>query len=77
MTSDALPGRVILTYGRSLMALVIARSLARQGVEVIGCDDVSMTVLSFSKHVRETFTVAPWDTRPSEFLDDLEAAVRT
>lgn len=70
------PGRVILTYGRSLMALVIARSLARQGIEVIGCDDVDMTVLTFSKHVRETFTVAPWETRPADFLDDLEAAVR-
>ncbi|MGZ3306167.1 MAG: ATP-grasp domain-containing protein, partial [Asticcacaulis sp.] len=73
---DDTPGRVILTYGRSLMALVIARSLARQGIEVIGCDDVAMTVLSFSRHVRETFTVAPWETRPAEFLDDLEAAVR-
>jgi gamma-glutamyl-gamma-aminobutyrate hydrolase PuuD/predicted ATP-grasp superfamily ATP-dependent carboligase len=70
-------GRVILTYGRSLMALVIARSLARQGIEVIGCDDVSMTVLTFSKHVRETFVVSPWETRPADFLDDLEAAVRT
>ncbi|MBW8880582.1 MAG: ATP-grasp domain-containing protein [Asticcacaulis sp.] len=70
------PGRVILTYGRSLMALVIARSLARQGIEVIGCDDVSMTVLSFSKHVRETFTVAPWESQPDVFLDDLEGAVR-
>ncbi len=69
------PGRVILTYGRSLMALVIARSLAERGVEVIGCDDVNLTVLSFSKHVQETFTVAPWDTAPEQFLTDLEAAV--
>ena len=69
-------GRVIITYGRSLMALVIARSLARRGIEVIGCDDVSLTVLSFSKHVRETFTVAAWETQPEQFLDDLEAAVR-
>lgn len=69
-------GRVILTYGRSLMALVIARSLAQRGVEVIGCDDVDLTVLSFSKHVQETFTVAPWKTAPDQFLDDLEAAVR-
>jgi len=68
-------GRVILTYGRSLMALVIARSLAQRGVEVIGCDDVDLTVLSFSKHVRETFTVAPWQTQPERFLDDLQAAV--
>lgn len=72
----ALQGRVILTYGRSLMALVIARSLARRGIEVIGCDDVSMTVLSFSKHVKETFTHAPWESHPADFLDDLEAAVR-
>jgi len=76
MKTEAPPGRVILTYGRSLMALVIARSLARQGIEVIGCDDVDMTVLTFSKHVRETFTVAPWESRPADFLDDLEAAVR-
>ncbi len=69
------PGRVILTYGRSLMALVIARSLAQRGVEVIGCDDVDLTVLSFSKHVHETFTVASWKAEPERFLDDLEAAV--
>jgi gamma-glutamyl-gamma-aminobutyrate hydrolase PuuD/predicted ATP-grasp superfamily ATP-dependent carboligase len=69
-------GRVILTYGRSLIALVIARSLAQRGVEVIGCDDVDLTVLSFSKHVQETFTVAPWKTAPERFLDDLEVAVR-
>jgi gamma-glutamyl-gamma-aminobutyrate hydrolase PuuD/predicted ATP-grasp superfamily ATP-dependent carboligase len=68
-------GRVILTYGRSLMALVIARSLAQRGVEVIGCDDVDLTVLSFSKHVQECFTVAPWKTKPDQFLDDLQAAI--
>ncbi|WP_157139084.1 hypothetical protein [Asticcacaulis biprosthecium] len=71
------PGRVILTYGRSLMALVIARSLAQRGIEVIGCDDVAMTVLTFSKHVRETFVVAPWESDPARYLDDLETAVRT
>jgi len=57
------------------MALVIARSLAARGVEVIGCDDVGLTVLSFSRHVRETFTVAPWDSEPERFLQDLEEAV--
>src|SRR5690349_1447122 len=76
MASADQPGRVILTYARSLMALVIARSLAERGVEVIACDDVGMTVCSFSKHVQETFTVAPWDTEPEQFLQDLEAAVR-
>ncbi len=76
MPEDLKPGRVIVTYGRSLMALVIARSLARRGIEVIGCDDVAMTVLTFSKHVKENFTVSPWETRPADFLDDLEEAVR-
>jgi gamma-glutamyl-gamma-aminobutyrate hydrolase PuuD/predicted ATP-grasp superfamily ATP-dependent carboligase len=69
------PGRVIITYARSLMALIIARSLAERGVEVIACDDVGMTVCSFSRHVQETFTVAPWETEPEQFLQDLEAAI--
>ena len=73
-TKRAHPGRVILTYGRSLMALVIARSLAERGVEVIGCDDVGLTVLSFSNSVRETFTVASWERDPERFLEDLESA---
>lgn len=66
---------MIITYARSLMALVIARSLAERGVEVIACDDVGMTVCSFSRHVQETFTLAPWDSEPEQFLQDLEAAV--
>lgn len=49
------PGRVIVTYGRSLMSLVIAQSLSRRGVEVIGCDDVDLTVLSFSNFADDTF----------------------
>jgi gamma-glutamyl-gamma-aminobutyrate hydrolase PuuD/predicted ATP-grasp superfamily ATP-dependent carboligase len=75
MSAARPPGRVIITYARSLMALVIARSLAERGVEVIACDDVGMTVCSFSRHVQETFTVAPWDAEPEQFLQDLEAAV--
>lgn len=75
MNTSRTPGRVILTYGRSLMALVIARSLAERGVEVIACDDVGLTVCSFSRHVQENFTVAAWDKEPEQFLQDLEAAV--
>lgn len=70
------PGRAIVTYGRSLMSLVIARSLDEQGVEVIGCDDVSMTVLSFSRHVEETFTHASLEKDPEQALRDIEEAVR-
>ena len=71
-----LKGRAIVTYGRSLISLVIARSLHEQGIEVIGCDDVGMTVLSFSKHVSDTFIHANYETDEEEALDELEAAVR-
>ena len=80
MTEDRNPepskGRAIVTYGRSLMSLVVAHSLGRRGVEVIGCDDVSMTVLSFSRYVRETFVHAVMQDDPDAFLEDMENAVR-
>lgn len=69
-------GRAIVTYGRSLIALVIARSLHEQGVEVIGCDDVGMTVLSFSKHVSDNFVHASLENDEEQALTDLEEAVR-
>ncbi|MFP4313897.1 MAG: ATP-grasp domain-containing protein [Alphaproteobacteria bacterium] len=48
-------GRVILTHGRSIMALVAAQSLGQKGVEVIGCDSIDLTILSFSKYVEDFF----------------------
>lgn len=76
--SDEAPsaGRVIVTYGRSLMALAIARSLDEHGVEVIGCDDVNMTVLSFSRHVIENFTHTAFEDDEEQALADFEEAVR-
>ncbi len=48
-------GRVIVTYGRSLMSLVAAQSLAQRGLSVIGCDSVDMTALRFSKYCQSYF----------------------
>ncbi|TVQ39946.1 MAG: ATP-grasp domain-containing protein [Spirochaetaceae bacterium] len=70
------PARVIVTYGRSLMSLVIAHSLSKRGIEVIGCDDVELTVLSFSRYVKRTFVHAPLDLDPEAFIADLLAKVR-
>jgi len=70
------PGRAIVTYGRSLMALVIARSLHEHGVEVIGCDDLDMTVLSFSRHVKDSFTHTAFQEDEEQALSDFEEAVR-
>jgi len=70
------PGRAIVTYGRSLISLVIARSLHARGVEVIGCDDVGMTVLSFSRHCAETFVHPAFDDDEEAALIAFEEAVR-
>lgn len=69
-------GRVIVTYGRSLMALTAAHSLGKRGIEVIGCDDVDMTVLNFSKHVEDFFVHAPYQDDPEQYLEDLERNIR-
>lgn len=69
------PGRAIVTYGRSLMALTTAHSLGRRGVEVIGCDDVGLTALSFSRYAKKHFTHARASDDPDRFIDDLEAAI--
>ncbi|WP_158918655.1 ATP-grasp domain-containing protein [Caulobacter sp. S45] len=75
MALDIPRGRVIVTYGRSLMALTIAHSLGSRGVEVIGCDDVGLTVLSFSRYAKRTFVHASAAEQPDRFIDDLEAAI--
>lgn len=71
-----IPGRVIVTYGRSLMSLVIAQSLSRRGVEVIGCDDVDLTVLSFSDYVDETFVHESPDDGEDQYIESLLRGVR-
>ena len=69
-------GRVILTYGRSLMALTAAQSLGKRGVEVIGCDDVDATVVGFSRYVKDYFIHAPYRKDEEQYLSDLEKHIR-
>lgn len=63
--------RAIVLYGRSLISLVVAHSLSKQGVEVIAADDVELTVTSFSRHVSRTFVHAPVAGDRERFLSDL------
>lgn len=74
--SPKLKGRAIVTYGRSLMSLVIVRSLHERGIEVIGCDDVDLTVLSFSKHTKDCFTHPHFERDTDDALNRMEEAVR-
>jgi len=73
--ADLRSGRAIVTYGRSLIALTIAHSLGRRGVEVIGCDDVGLTAVSFSRFSKGHFTHAPASEDPDRFIEDLEAGI--
>jgi predicted ATP-grasp superfamily ATP-dependent carboligase len=72
---DNYNGRVILTYGRSLMALTAAHSLGRRGIEVVGCDDVDMTVLQFSRYTKKYFVHPSYEHDPQAYLDRLEEKI--
>lgn len=64
--------RVIVTYGRSLISLMIAQSLGSRGIEIIGSDSLDMTVLSFSSFVKKNEIYSDPSEDENAFLDDLE-----
>ena len=64
-------GRAIVTYGRSLMSLVIAHSLAQRGIEVISCDSVGMTATSFSKYTTDKFIHADENSDEDGYIADM------
>ena len=68
-------GRVIITSGRTLMALSVAHSLGQRGIDVIGVESVKTTMLYFSKYVKTNeICTNPMDN-PDQFLKDLEYIV--
>ncbi|GAB4195892.1 MAG: hypothetical protein Tsb002_28840 [Wenzhouxiangellaceae bacterium] len=71
MSEESRVGRVIVTYGRSIISLMIAQSLGSRGIEIIGCDDVNMTVLSFSKFVTSHHVYTSPSDDEAAFIEDL------
>jgi predicted ATP-grasp superfamily ATP-dependent carboligase len=69
-------GRVIVTSSRNIMALVVARSLGKRNIEVIGADCIGMTFLKNSKYVEKNEIYANYLEDEEAFLDDLEEIVR-
>ncbi len=70
-------GRVILSHGRSLQALAAAQSLAQRGIEIIGCDNMPLTVLAFSKYVQKTFVLpSPTQVTEDEYIEALVEQVK-
>jgi len=58
------------------MALTAAHNLGKNGCDVIGCDDVDLTVLKFSKHTSNYFTHASFDKDIDAYLDDMEHYIK-
>lgn len=58
------------------MAVVIARSLAEKGIEVISCDSVGLTAASFSQATIDNFIHADPDKNPEQYLKDLKDNIR-
>lgn len=69
-------GRVIIPYGRSVMALVAAHSLGQKGIEVIGCDTMDLTILSFSRHVSNYFLYPDPLKDEQDFIDRMIEKVK-
>lgn len=67
-------GRVLITNGRSVMALTAAHSLHEQGIEVIGCDEFDWTILSFSRYTSDYFVHPSLDDE-QKFVDAMYAKV--
>ncbi|WP_421785169.1 ATP-grasp domain-containing protein [Hyphobacterium sp.] len=68
-------GRVVLTYGRSLMALSAAQVLHDHDIEVIGSDSLDLTVLQCSRHCADYFIYRNPNDDPEGFIDDLLEAI--
>lgn len=68
-TEQTAKGRVIIPYGRSVMALVVAHSLGKKGIEVIGSDSIDYTVLSFSNQVKKYFVYPDPLKNTEDFID--------
>lgn len=58
------------------MSLVAAHSLVKQGVEIVGCDDIDFTVLSYSKYTKYNFVHASFNEDEEQYLQDMEEAIR-
>lgn len=69
-------GRVVLTHGRSIQTLAAAQNLARNGLEIIGCDDTPFMALSFSRFVTQTFLHSNPEKDEMAFIRSLESELK-
>ena len=68
--------RAILTFARGWNALAAARSLGRQGIEVVAGDENPFAPAGFSRYTIGSFLYPNPDRDPEGFLDKLEEVIR-
>lgn len=75
MNEKNVQGRVIITSVRSLMALVVAQSLGKRNIDLIGADCIDINLLTFSKYVHKHESYTNYLLNEDKFLDDLEKII--
>lgn len=65
-------GKILVTDGRSLAALAIARSFGEKGFEVHCGEEFSLNVTSFSKYVKKTWIYPSPESQPESFIEEIK-----
>jgi len=68
--------KILITDGRALSALAIARSLGTTDAEIHVCDEFRLTVSAFSKYVTEMKVHEPISESPQKFIEWLMRCCR-
>lgn len=68
--------RVIITYGTSIISLMVAQSLGNHGIDIVGAGCVKHTPLFFSKYVNASEVYTSADIDEEQFLSDLEKIIK-
>lgn len=65
-------GKILVTDGRSLAALAIARSFGEKGFEVHCGEEFLLNVTSFSKYVKKTWIYPSPESQPEAFIEEIK-----
>ncbi|HEX7736698.1 MAG TPA: hypothetical protein VF458_17760 [Ktedonobacteraceae bacterium] len=68
--------RILLTGGRSFVALDLARQFARSGHEVIVAESLPVHLCRYSTSVRKHYLVPRPNVQPGEYIDELVRIIR-
>jgi len=65
-------GKILVTDGRSLASLAIARSLGKKGFEIHCGEEFLLNLTSFSKYVSKTWVYPSPESQPEAFIETIK-----